>query len=52
MLGRLRGSMLRDDADSRTPWETGEDGDALVEYEIAQVRRSVANVRGMGICTG
>jgi sugar phosphate isomerase/epimerase len=52
MLDRLRGSMLRDDADSRTPWETGEDGDALVEYEIAQVRRSVANVRGMGICTG
>jgi sugar phosphate isomerase/epimerase len=52
LLGRLRGTMLRDDADSRTPWETGEEGDALVNYEIAQVRRSVGTVRGMGICTG
>ena len=52
MLGRLRGTAFRGDADSRTPWEAGEDGDAVVEYEIAQVRRSVDNVRGMGICTG
>ena len=51
MLGRLRGTALRDDADSRTPWETGECGDALVEYELAQVKRSVANVRAMGICS-
>ena len=51
MLGRLRGTMLRDDADPRTPWETGEEGDRLVEYETGQVCRSVANVRAMGICS-
>jgi 3-oxoisoapionate decarboxylase len=51
MLGRLRGTALRDDADCRTPWEAGVTGDALVEYETAQVRRSIANVRAIGFCT-
>ena len=51
MLGRLRGTALGNDADARTPWEAGEEGDAVVAYEIAQVRRSVANVRVIGICT-
>ena len=50
MLGRLRTAMLQDDADYRTPWEKGEGGEALVEYETQQVRRSLANVRAMGIC--
>jgi sugar phosphate isomerase/epimerase len=51
MLGRLRSTALGDDADPRTPWEMGDKGDALVEYEIGQVRRSVANVRALGICS-
>ena len=51
MLGRLRATALREDADARTPWETGKCGEALVEYEIAQVKRSVTNVRAMGICS-
>lgn len=50
MLGRLRSAMLPDGADSRTPWEKGENGDVLVQYEMDQLRRSLANVRGMGIC--
>jgi len=52
MLGRLRRTALREDADYRTPWEMGESGSALTEFEMNQVRRSVANVRGMGICEG
>jgi sugar phosphate isomerase/epimerase len=52
MLGRLRTAMLPDDADCRTPWEKGDGGEALVEYETQQVRRSLANVRAMGICEG
>jgi sugar phosphate isomerase/epimerase len=52
MLGRLRSRMLTDTADYRTPWEKGEHGDVLVQYEMDQVRRSLANVRGMGICEG
>jgi len=50
MLGRLRANRLADDADCRTPWEKGQLGAALVEYEVAQVRRSVDNVRALGIC--
>lgn len=50
MLGRLRTAMLPDDADYRTPWEKGEGGEALVEYEMGQVRRSIENVLGLGIC--
>jgi 3-oxoisoapionate decarboxylase len=48
MLGRLRRHRLTHDQDCRTPWET-EDFDALAEYELAQVRRSVENVRRLGI---
>jgi hypothetical protein len=50
MLGRLRTAMVPDDADYRTPWEKGEDGAALIGYETEQVRRSLLNVRAMGIC--
>lgn len=49
MLGRLRKSMIPDGADYRTPWEMGESGETMVDYEIGQVRRSVANMRAMGI---
>ena len=50
MLGRLRADALPEGEDYRTPWEKHESGSALVEYEMAQVHRSVANVRQMGIC--
>ena len=50
MLGRLRTTMLPDDVDYRTPWEKEEQAQVLVEYELEQVRRSLANVRAMGIC--
>jgi sugar phosphate isomerase/epimerase len=49
MLGRLRPGALAETADYRTPWEQGELGAGLVEYEIAQIRRSVENVRAMGL---
>ena len=52
MLGRLRWSRIPDEADHRTPWEHGESGAALVDFEVSQIRQSVANVRGMGIVEG
>ena len=45
MLGRLRASALPEEADIRTPWERGEEGSALVKFELAQVRRSVERMR-------
>jgi sugar phosphate isomerase/epimerase len=39
---------LLDDADYRTPWERQED-DALVDYELAMIRRSAANMRALGV---
>ena len=50
MLGRLRRAMLPDGADYRTPWEKEEGGQTLIHYEMEQVRRSLSNVRAMGIC--
>ena len=52
MLGRLRAQAMPEDADIRTPWEKNEDGETLIAFELAQVRRSVDNVRRMGICGG
>jgi len=43
---------LADDADYRTPWERGEDGRALIDYELGQVRRSAANMKALGIMQG
>ena len=43
-----RRNRLPDDADYRTPWERGEDG-ALVQYELDMIRRSVANMRSLGV---
>ncbi len=48
-LGRLRLHRLSDDADFRTPWERGAPGEEIVAYEMAQVRRSVENLRAMGL---
>ncbi len=47
-LRRLRINRLSEDTDSRTPWERGAPGDEIVAYEIAQIRRSVENLRAMG----
>jgi len=43
-----RRNRLPDDADYRTPWERGDDG-ALVSYELDMIRRSVANMRALGV---
>ncbi|CAN5657632.1 sugar phosphate isomerase/epimerase [soil metagenome] len=49
MLGRLRGASLAEDADARTPWEREAPGDELIAYETGQIRRSVENLRGLGL---
>ena len=47
-LASLRINRLPDDVDSRTPWERGED-QAIETYELAMIRRSAANMRGIGL---
>ncbi len=47
-LGRLRRRHLPPDADGRTPWERGDGPEALVDYETAQLWRSVGNLRALG----
>ena len=49
--GCARGA-LPDGEDCRTPWEKGEIGRRSMDYELAQMRRSVENVRELGICRG
>jgi sugar phosphate isomerase/epimerase len=50
-LAAARYRRLPEDADVRTPWERGEQGAALVEYELAMIRRSAANMRAIGAMT-
>ncbi len=40
---------LPDDADYRTPWEKQEDGDALIDFELGQVRKSAQNLKALGL---
>ena len=47
-LGRLRHNQLDAGADYRTPWEREAPGPDIVDYEMAQIRRSVENMRMMG----
>lgn len=47
-LAAARVNHLAEDADCRTPWETGDD-ESLVEYELAMIRRSAANMRAIGL---
>lgn len=47
-LGRLRHNCLDEDADCRTPWECEGPGAAIIDFEAAQIRRSVENLRQMG----
>lgn len=39
---------LSESADYRTPWERGADGE-LIDYELAMIRKSAANMRSLGI---
>jgi hypothetical protein len=47
-LERLKTKRLDDNADYRTPWEKHEPTAAIVEYELAQLHKSVENLRGLG----
>lgn len=47
-LASLRVNRLPDDADTRTPWERGED-ETIETYELAMIRRSDANMRAIGL---
>jgi len=43
-IGRLRRRQLADDEPFETPWERGAAPAEIVDYELAQVRRSAANM--------
>jgi sugar phosphate isomerase/epimerase len=43
-----RMNRLSDEEDFRTPWERGEDIQ-IVDYELAMIRRSAANMRALGL---
>jgi sugar phosphate isomerase/epimerase len=47
-LGRLRRRRLADEEPYQTPWERGASGDEIVAFELAQIRRSAANIRRWG----
>jgi sugar phosphate isomerase/epimerase len=44
-IGRLRATRIADGESCETPWESGASPDAIVEYELAQVRRSMENMK-------
>ena len=48
VLERLKTKRLDDNADYRTPWERHELTPAIVEYELAQLRKSVENLKALG----
>ena len=47
-LTRLKSARLDDNADYRTPWERQESVPRVVEYELAQLHKSVANLQALG----
>ena len=47
-LRSLLPARLAPDADFRTPWERGEEGAAIVEYERAELEESVTYLRERG----
>jgi 3-oxoisoapionate decarboxylase len=47
-LDRLKTKRLDDNTDYRTPWEKLEPSAAIVEYELAQLHKSVENLRALG----
>jgi sugar phosphate isomerase/epimerase len=48
-LAAARRARLDGAADWRTPWERGDDGEALIRYELDMIRRSAANLRRLGL---
>jgi len=51
-LAAARRRRLPDDADYRTPWERQEGGSALIDFELRQLDRSVANLKTLGLMEG
>jgi hypothetical protein len=47
-LDRLKAKRLDDNADYRTPWELNQSTSAIVDYELEQLRKSVANLTALG----
>jgi len=47
-LDRLKTKRLDDNADYRTPWELNQSTAAVVDYELEQLRKSVANLKSLG----
>jgi sugar phosphate isomerase/epimerase len=48
-LRAARVNRLGEDEDHRTPWERGDTGNELIRYERDMMRRSVANLRALGL---
>jgi sugar phosphate isomerase/epimerase len=44
-----RRNRIPDGDDYRTPWEKNELGDALAQYELAQIRKSAQNLKALGL---
>jgi sugar phosphate isomerase/epimerase len=49
MLGRLRPTRLPGTADPRTPWERSAPAAEIAAFERAQIQRSIANLRALGL---
>jgi sugar phosphate isomerase/epimerase len=47
-LERLKTKRLDDNAEYRTPWEKQEPTPSIVDYEMAQLRKSVENLKALG----
>ena len=43
------GARMIENEDWRTPWEKGEDGDAVIKFEMEQFWKSVENLRALGL---
>ncbi len=50
-LAAARVNRLADDADTRTPWERGDDA-TIADYELAMIRRSARNMGAIGLGSG
>ncbi len=50
-LAAARVNRLADDADTRTPWERGDDA-AIADYELAMIRRSARNMHAIDLGSG
>ena len=48
-LAATQRNALADDADYRTPWEREAPPQQVIDYELAMIRRSAANMRALGL---